>query len=198
MNWLFDTSLFMKRSDCGHWSEELRDVYIAGNLIIMFSYYMIPLLLFYIWRKKRVSFDNHWILVLFASFIFLCGTTHLLDVLTFIWPAYRFITLVDLLTGFVSLITAILLIPVVRFVLTYKTPKEYLKLQIELEERIKEEQEIVNQVRDINHELAGRVQYLENTVEYQGWMNAQHLKLGQLKHIVERLRDTYRSKVRDS
>lgn len=48
---------------------------------------------------------------MFGAFIFACGTTHLLGIWTLWVPTYRLEGLVKLLTGCVSIATAIALVP---------------------------------------------------------------------------------------
>jgi hypothetical protein len=195
MKWIFDTTSFIPRLQCGEWSTTLVILYIIANWLIALSYYAIPIILYVFWAKRRLVIEKHWIILLFIGFILLCGTTHLLEGLTFWWPAYRFLTLMDLATAIMSLTTAGFLIPVIRFKLHYKTPKEYEALQKILEKKSKEEQEMVLKIREINHELANRIQYLQNMLSLQGWISDKQLKLHELKGIVESLRSEYRPKV---
>jgi hypothetical protein len=59
-----------------------------------------------------------WLLGLFAAFIFLCGWTHIFDLITLYAPVYWQRALLLFLTGLVSLTTAVtLLILVVRVVI---------------------------------------------------------------------------------
>lgn len=194
MNWILDTSEYVPRMHCGNWPIWLIVVFITANWSIAVAYYMIPCTLFYFWKKKRLAVKKHWIILLFCTFIFMCGTTHVLEGLMFWWPAYRFLTLVDIVTAYVSLLTAIMLIPVVRYKMLYKTSYEYELLQIELHKKIEEEEEMLKNIRVINHDLANRVQYLEYMVAERGWITKEQLKLHELKTIVHNFRSQYRER----
>jgi hypothetical protein len=54
----------------------------------------------------------------------LCGIHHLCDVLVFTWPAYRFFTLIGIVGGFVSWITAMVTPFAVSYLLRFGTPDE--------------------------------------------------------------------------
>lgn len=192
MRWLFESAEFVPKTACGGWVAIL---YIITNWAIAFSYYTIAITFFYYWRKKHLAIQKHWMIIIFIIFISLCGTIHLLDGLSFWFPIYRFLSLVDFITAWISLLTAGLLIPVIRYKLLYKTAKEYEDLQKILEAKNREEHEMITKIREINHELANRVQYLENTIAVQGWITERQLKLYELKHIVTNLREQYKEKI---
>jgi DNA integrity scanning protein DisA with diadenylate cyclase activity len=189
--WIFDTLEFVPKNQCENWSTSLIVYYLIGNWLIALSYFLITILLLLFWKNKHEDIIKHWIILLFAAFILLCGTTHLLEGLSVWWPAYRLFTLFEILTGIVSFITAIYLIIVVQFKLKYKTPAQYEAIQKQLEEQIKQEHETMKKVQQINHDLANRAQVLENILAHQGWISAQQLKLSELKNIITNLRSQY-------
>jgi hypothetical protein len=124
-------------------------LFIAGNFMIALSYFVIPacllalLLAFstsevlraqlrhrmYIVLSTPANFliavkQIEWLLGLFAAFIFLCGWTHILDIITLYVPVYWQQGVVLLLTGIVSLTTAaVLLVTVFRVVLNGRSWK---------------------------------------------------------------------------
>jgi hypothetical protein len=117
MNWILDSSVFSTRNNCGiGWTDQLIVLYQLGNTLIALAYFAIPISLSVLYYKIRtlrafVNF-NPTIILMFTLFILLCGITHIAHVVVFWWPAYRLFTVIDLLTGAVSLTTAIIL-PVV-------------------------------------------------------------------------------------
>jgi signal transduction histidine kinase/ActR/RegA family two-component response regulator len=109
---LFDTSDYPDRWHCGQWSLPVGVLHIASDLMIFLAYAAIPLTLaYFVLRRRDVPFT--WMMWLFAAFILLCGTGHLLDACVFWFPAYRFLGVWKLITGIVSAVTAVVLIRLV-------------------------------------------------------------------------------------
>ena len=73
---LFDSNGFLTRGHCGPWSESLKLTYIASNAIIALAYFMIPLALYVLWKKRHQDFQQPWIILCFVGFITSCGLTH--------------------------------------------------------------------------------------------------------------------------
>jgi hypothetical protein len=165
-DWLFDSSQFMTRSHCGGgWTPEMEKLYIASNLVISFAYLEIPILLWFLYRKKREDLPAPWILVMFITFIVLCGLTHLSDVLVFYWAPYRLFTALFVLTALASAVTAYKLPSVVRYMVRLPS-REYVhrinnQLQEEVLLRTKAEQEMSLR----NETLRGRVKALEELLK---------------------------------
>src|SRR5436190_19462414 len=72
---------------------------VVSDLSIAIAYYCIPMLLFYVFRKRR-DLNFNWVFAAFGIFILACGTTHVLGAVTVWNPVYR-------LEGAVKAITAI-------------------------------------------------------------------------------------------
>ncbi|MBL0921133.1 MAG: PAS domain S-box protein [Phycisphaerales bacterium] len=86
---LLDTEGFPPRWACGTgWTPALGWTHILSDMLIWASYFAIPVILAaYIVRRRDVPFPKiGW---LFAAFIFLCGSVHLVEAAMFWWPAYR-------------------------------------------------------------------------------------------------------------
>jgi PAS domain S-box-containing protein len=81
-----------------------------SDLLIWAAYVAIPGVLFYFIRK-RPGTPFHWMFWMFGAFILACGTTHLLESITWLAPMYRFTGLVKLLTAGISWATVIALVP---------------------------------------------------------------------------------------
>ena len=110
MSWLLDSASFISRNHCGKWSDWLIFLNQISNFLIFIAYMTIPLSLLVLWssfRKRGVK--SYWMIFMFVLFIWSCGLTHLMDVLAFTWPAYRFFTLIDCVTAILSIPTAVLL-----------------------------------------------------------------------------------------
>jgi hypothetical protein len=91
--------------------------------LIAIAYYSIPLtLLYFVRRRKDLVFP--WMFVLIGRFIVLCGTTHILQIWTLWHGTYRMEGMANLLTGIVSVITAVLLVPLVPKALALPSPAQ--------------------------------------------------------------------------
>jgi len=106
---LLDTSDWPPRWICGIWTDFHGWLYIASDISIWLSYFIIPvIIIWFIQRNQNIPFlPVFW---LFGAFILFCGATHLLDAVIFWWPAYRLSALVRFFTAIVSLATVFALI----------------------------------------------------------------------------------------
>ena len=103
---LFDLTKLMPHGYCLVWNSALLWLHVLSDVLIALSYYSIPLIpLYYIRKHKDFPFNK--LLLMFAAFILACGTTHLLSIITIWMPLYWLEGLLKLLTGLLSLMTAI-------------------------------------------------------------------------------------------
>lgn len=106
--WLIDPSGLTPHGFCLLWEPGLIWTYAISDAGIAAAYFTIPLALaVFAGRRKDIVFRS--IFVLFASFITLCGATHLLDVVTLWVPAYGLQAVVKATTAIASIITAVVL-----------------------------------------------------------------------------------------
>jgi hypothetical protein len=83
---------------------------VVGNLGIALAYYAIPFSLARLVRKEVIgAIIGKRMFGLFALCIFLCGTTHLIDIVVLWQPFYTIQLVITELTALVSILTAILL-----------------------------------------------------------------------------------------
>ena len=108
---LFSANNFMPHGHCYLWSPEILWMHVISDLIIAIAYFSIPLALGIILMKRR-SFPFKWLVGLFGAFIVLCGTTHIIGIVTQWNPIYRFEGIIKLLTAGVSIATAVVLFPI--------------------------------------------------------------------------------------
>lgn len=117
---LFDTSDFPARWTCGRWSEGHGWLHVLSDLGIWSAYFAIPVVFcYFLFRRRDMPFRL--IFCLFAAFILLCGTTHLIEAIIFWSPVYRFAGVVKLLTAVVSWTTVFALIRVIPLALTMRS-----------------------------------------------------------------------------
>lgn len=107
---------FMPHGDCILWQPGLLWLQVISDVTIVVAYYSIPVTLVYIMRKRR-NIPYKWVLAMFSAFIFMCGTTHVLEIWT-IWVGIYWVeAIVKAITAAISLASAILILPVVPKVL---------------------------------------------------------------------------------
>jgi chemotaxis family two-component system sensor kinase Cph1 len=136
---LLESSDWPARWHCGQWSDFHGWLYIISDLTIWLAYFLIPAFIFNYVRKKRGDLEFSRIYFLFASFILLCGTTHLLDAVMFWVPVYRLNALVRAATAAVSMVTVYYL---VKLLPTFFKQQTYNALLNEIEQRKEAERKL--------------------------------------------------------
>ena len=105
-------SNLMAHGFCFAWQPGLVWLHVLSDLLTGLAYYSIPLAMFYyLFRRRDLLFYR--ILLLFALFIFSCGTTHFLAAYTIFVPAYWAEGVVKAVTAVISLVSAVLFIPLI-------------------------------------------------------------------------------------
>lgn len=102
------TQGFLPHGYCFQWSPELLGLMVSADALTALAYYSIPLALI-VFVRRRTDLKFNGIFLLFSAFIFLCGTTHLVDIVTIWWPQYWLQGYVKAATALASLITAVAL-----------------------------------------------------------------------------------------
>ncbi len=127
---------------CLLWDPALVWTHVVSDGLIAAAYFSIPLVL---WRLLVVREDLRfgWILGLFALFIFACGMTHVMGMVTLWVPAYGWEAIIKAFTALASIGTAIALIPLLPKLIAIPSPAALQKaneaLRREAEEREKAE-----------------------------------------------------------
>ena len=101
------SSSFMPHAQCFLWQEDLLALYVISDGLIVLAYVIIPMAIVRFLRARHdIPVNKVKVVVLFAAFILLCGTTHLLSIITLWHPIYWISGLVKALTGVISILTA--------------------------------------------------------------------------------------------
>lgn len=149
---LFDTADWPPRWHCGNWTEFHGWLYIISDLLIWSAYFAIPLVILkFVSKRTKTRFVRAYFL--FAAFILACGSTHLLDAVTFWFPAYRLNALVRLITGVVSWVTVFYMIRILPMASSLRTYED-LEKEINERKRIEEELKLTNQQLMVAQEIA--------------------------------------------
>jgi len=93
---------------CLFWEPKLIVLFVASNLLIAGAYFTIPAQLA-IMQRRGLTDMRPWKLWLFVVFIFSCGVSHLLNIVTIWLPWYYIQAAVDVWTGIASYFTACVL-----------------------------------------------------------------------------------------
>lgn len=148
-DWLLPAN-FMPHGHCYLWRPDVLWLHVGSDTLIALSYYAIPVALAHFVRRRHAVLPYWWMPVLFAMFIFLCGTTHVMNIWTVWNPDYVVDGLVKLATGFVSAATAVLVFLTLPQALALRTPIE---LQREVDSQTAELLAVNARLRD---EIAAR------------------------------------------
>jgi signal transduction histidine kinase len=153
---LFTEGPFVPHGHCFLWHPPLVWLHIISDALIALSYYSIPFtLLYFVNRRKDLPFD--WIFMMFGAFIVLCGTTHVFEIWTLWYASYWTEGFVKVITAAVSIITAIVLVPLVPKALALPSPAQLEAANLALEKEIGDRKLAEENVRKLNQELEQRV-----------------------------------------
>ncbi len=100
---------FMPHGHCYFWEPFILWSHAISDTIIALAYFIIPLSLIRIVRKRN-DFTYIWMVLLFAIFILGCGATHVFDVINIWEPFYRSDAVMRMVTAAASVGTAVLLV----------------------------------------------------------------------------------------
>ncbi|HEY8095352.1 MAG TPA: PAS domain S-box protein [Methylobacter sp.] len=119
---LAGTGNFMPHGACYLWLPSILWLHVISDTVIVLAYYSIPFALLY-FVHKRTDLAYRWVFVLFGVFILLCGTTHLMSIWTIWHPDYWLDGLIKLATALVSIVTALLIWPLIPKLLRLPSPQ---------------------------------------------------------------------------
>jgi signal transduction histidine kinase/ActR/RegA family two-component response regulator len=144
IGWLFSSSGFMPHGHCYLWQPGTLWLNVGSDGLIASAYYAIPVGLYYLVRERRTEIPYPGILLMFAAFIFLCGSTHVMEIWTVWHPDYRQAGLLKALTGIISVATMLALFRIMPQALQLRSP---LQLQTEVQSRTAELARVNEQLR---------------------------------------------------
>ncbi|HEX9870455.1 MAG TPA: PAS domain S-box protein [Candidatus Tectomicrobia bacterium] len=154
---LFVSDVFMPHGHCYLWIPELVWLHVVADSLIALAYYVLPLLLVYVVRKRR-DLPFTWMFLLFGAFIVACGSTHVMGVWNLWVPTYWLSGGIKAATAIISLATAVLLIPLVPRALALPSPAELAAVNHELQTQILARQRAEAALHRTHDELERRVE----------------------------------------
>lgn len=114
---------FMPHGHCYLWKPELVMIHSLSDISIAIAYFTIPIIMFkFAFLKKDPKLNSF--LTLYILFIFLCGLTHINEVINLWNGFYYYSGVVKLMTAIISLITAYKLFADKDYILSIPSPSE--------------------------------------------------------------------------
>jgi signal transduction histidine kinase/ActR/RegA family two-component response regulator len=149
----FFANNFIPHGHCYLWKPGLVWLHLTSDVVTALAYYSVAVAIVY-FRNERQDLPAHTVMLLVGFFFIfaLCGTTHLMEVVTLWHPIYWVSGLIKAVTGALSFYTfTFLLIPLIPVALDTPSPAQLALTNQELEESRR-------CIQAINVELEQRVQ----------------------------------------
>ena len=156
LEYLFGAASFVPHGYCLLWRPDLLAIHAVSDVVTAVAYFSIPAALFVLLRR-RADLSFRWIFVLFIAFIFACGATHVLDLITMWQPVYGLQGLVKAATAIVSATTAIMLWPMLPQMLALPSPAALRQANLDLEVEIAVRKAAEQALREAQEQLERRV-----------------------------------------
>jgi signal transduction histidine kinase len=130
---LLDSSTLSPHGICLLWEPELIWLHVLSDAVIATSYFSIPFALAILVSKRR-DFQFGWVAWAFATFILACGLTHVFSIYTLWVPIYGIEGIVKAITAAASIVTAVMLWPLIPKILAIPTAEQLREAHMALEE----------------------------------------------------------------
>ena len=133
MDWLFDTTPFVSRLNCGEWDLWMYPLSLCANLCYIFTYTIMPigLLFFHMFRGNSFAFPK-WATSLAIIFMTITCINRLNTIASFRYPAFRFYILCEAVGGITALIVGFSLPHIMKLAVDAPTRHRMLGLQNEV------------------------------------------------------------------
>lgn len=153
---LIEYAAYMPHGYCLFWQPWLVALFAGSDLLIFLSYSAIPLALL-IFLRRRPDIRYRFLVALFASFILLCGLTHLVSIATLWVPVYPLHGLVKLVTGIVSMMTAVVLFRLIPALVRIPSPRQLEEAHAELRTEIAAHEQTLERLRETQREIEEKI-----------------------------------------
>jgi len=156
MQSFIDIWQYMPHGMCLLWQPWLVALWAGSDLLIFLSYTAIPIALLSVLRRRTdIPFSG--LVVLFASFILLCGLTHLMGIVTLWYPIYPWVGVLKLATGVVSAATAVVLFRLIPVLVALPSPSQLAQANEDLQREIEAHQATLASLEDLVSERTERL-----------------------------------------
>lgn len=167
-------TVFMPHGHCYFWDPFILWLTVIANAMIVLAYCSIPFGLFY-FVKRRADLIYKQVFLLFALFILCCAATHAMAILTIWRPYYLVQGVVLLVTGIVSIASAVVLFRMIPEALRLPNPQELKKTKAELVEEARKtaDAEAASRMKsqflaNMSHEIRTPLNGLLGSIELMG------------------------------
>lgn len=164
----FDSKDFTAHGFCFLWRPGLLWSLVVSDVAIAIAYFSIPLAIAF-FAFKRKDFEYKALAVFFSLFIFACGLTHLFSTIVIWQPVYPVLAVIKVFTAVISVITAILVWPLIPRALRMPSRRALLKLNQQLESEVFKHKNTQVQLErlteSLDKEVEARTEALRNSEE---------------------------------
>jgi signal transduction histidine kinase/CheY-like chemotaxis protein len=161
---IFDNADLSPHGFCLLWRPELIWLQIGSDSVIALAYYSIPLALTYLVIKRRDLIFG-WMFWLFSAFILACGTTHVFEILTLWYPLYGVEGAIKFATALFSIVTAVILWPLLPRALALPSPAMLTQANEELSAQIAERNQALATLRESEERYRAQSETLRREAE---------------------------------
>lgn len=159
LDYLFGTASFMPHGSCLLWRPDLVALHAVSDAAIALSYFVIPLAIAHFMSKRQdLPKEYQRVALLFILFIVACGVTQLMALITLWVPAYGLQGIVKAGTGAVSVLTAIVLFPLIPHLAKIPSPATLSQANERLKSEIEAHVGTMRQLNEARRELERRVE----------------------------------------
>jgi PAS domain S-box-containing protein len=149
----FSRAGFVAHGYCLTWSPGLLWSMVGSDAVIAAAYFSIPVAIVgFVYQRRDPSLYG--VAGLFSTFIFACGTTHVLDIWTIWHPDYGLQALTKILTAIVSCTTALVLWPLMPKALKTPTLHQLQNVISDLQAEILKRRTVEDHLIDVEQSLA--------------------------------------------
>ena len=163
---LVDSASYMAHGYCLLWKPWLVVLHAGSDLLIFIAYFAIPAAI-WIFLRQRKNLELKRVAVLFAAFIFLCGLTHAVQMVTLWWPIYETQGVVKAATAIVSLATAVMIFPLIPRAVAIPSPRALQLANEGFKREIEAHEEPLRRLREardaLERHVADRTRELERS-----------------------------------
>src|SRR5215470_13256954 len=155
---LINDAAYMAHGYCLLWKPWLIALHAISDIFIFGAYFAIPSAIWIFLRKRTdLSAELKPLAMLFAGFIFLCGLTHAVQLVTLWLPVYETQGYVKAATAFISVVTAIAIFPLIPKAIAIPSPRQLQLANSELALEIAAHRETLAALEKTKDELEMRV-----------------------------------------